>query len=528
MNTADSAYATAYFEYLTQLQIELPVAIQTRLESTLAHTNWEEPSTGADWNNVGVAALIQAAIADDEAMRAVYVEMAFEAFQSGAELHPLCTAHWAVLCVLTGDRNTAKKMAFQQILRLQSQIDGAETAVPTGLLYLPGAWYTRPVDRQGLVESLYGTANGLEQAYHWLGQIISKSEFVFYNPNAARSLAIASHVNPAVPVNLLQAGLASLMRQQIEGFLLLHQAHRLAPADLTLLQSLYIAYKDLGDEAIAQQYFSKAKAVHTAQPQLAGRWTELAEQTEFTYIPFNQSLILAVQPSFKSIVTSVLLASGDWFETEMELWRSWLQPGMTVIDVGANAGVYTFSAAAQVEANGKVIAIEPFPACVSYLQETCRVNQLDWVRVYGAAASDRTGNIRLAVQGASELNEVVADDVEVAAGQVVEVPCLTLDSLIENESLTSVDFLKLDAEGHELNVLQGALQLLKTFAPVILYENIAGAQGSNLVVAEFLMQQGYELNIYQPYLKQLVPLNSLTEVKGQLNLVATPKAAIAV
>ncbi len=519
---------TAYFAYLTHLDIELPTEVQTQLESTLARTNWEDPSSGEDWNNVGVAALIQAAIADDEAMRAVYIELAFEAFQSGAEQHPLCTAHWAVLCILTGDRSTAKKMAFQQILQLQNQIDAGAATVPIGLLYLPGGWYTRPVDRKGLVETLYGHANGAEQAYCWLGQIISKTEFVFYNPNAARSQAIASHVNPTVPVNLLQAGLASLMRQQIEGFLLLHQAHRLAPADLTLLQSLYIAYKDLGDEAIAQQYRQKALAIHTAQPQASGRWTALNVQAEFTYIPFDQQLTLAVQPSLKSIVTSVLLASGDWFESEMELWRSWLKPGMTVIDVGANAGVYTFSAATRVGASGKVIAIEPFPACVSYLKETCRVNQLDWVQVYGAAASDRTGTIRLAVQGASELNEVVADDVEVASGQVVEVPCLTLDSLIETESLTSVDFLKLDAEGHELNVLQGARQLLKTFAPVILYENIAGAQGSNLEVAEFLVQQGYELNIYQPYLKQLVPLNSLAELGGQLNIVATPKAAIAV
>jgi FkbM family methyltransferase len=219
-----------------------------------------------------------------------------------------------------------------------------------------------------------------------------------------------------------------------------------------------------------------------------------------------------------------LLGEGDWFESEMEFWRGWLKPGMTVIDVGANAGVYTFSAATRVGSGGKVIAIEPFPACVSYLKETCRVNEFDWVKVYGAAASDRAGQIRLSVCGASELNEVIAEDVAVEPGQAVEVACLTLDSLIDTEQLTAVDFLKLDAEGHEINVLRGAQRLLAEFSPVILYENIAGAQGSNVEVAQFLIEHGYQLNVYQPYLQQLTALDSLNELGGQLNIVAMPRS----
>jgi FkbM family methyltransferase len=158
------------------------------------------------------------------------------------------------------------------------------------------------------------------------------------------------------------------------------------------------------------------------------------------------------------------------------------------------------------------------------LEETCHVNQFEWVKVYGAAASDHAGQVRLSVQGASELNEVIAENVEVKPGQSVQVACLTLDSLIETEQLTSVDFLKLDAEGHEINVLRGAQQLLAKFAPVILYENIAGSQGSNVEVAHFLIEQGYQLNVYQPYLQQLTTINSLNDLEGQLNIVATPRS----
>jgi FkbM family methyltransferase len=235
--------------------------------------------------------------------------------------------------------------------------------------------------------------------------------------------------------------------------------------------------------------------------------------------------VLAVQPSFKSIVTNVVLSEGDWFENEMEFWRNWLKPGMTVIDVGANAGVYAFSAARRVGSEGKVIAVEPFPNCVEYLRETCRVNQLDWVKVYGVAASDQSGTVHLSIQGASELNEVVAGDREMLPpGQYVDVPCLTLDSLIEQEKLQNVHILKLDAEGHEINVLRGCDRILSEFAPVILYENVAGSQGSNYAVADFLQQKGYRLHSYQPFIQQLIPLNSNEELNGNLNIIAVPSA----
>jgi Methyltransferase FkbM domain len=152
------------------------------------------------------------------------------------------------------------------------------------------------------------------------------------------------------------------------------------------------------------------------------------------------------------------------------------------------------------------------------------VNQFDCVRVYDAAASDHTGSIRLSIKGSSEFNEVIADNDTLPSGQYIEVPCLTLDSLIEQEQLEAVHFMKLDAEGHEINVLQGCKRILETFAPVILYENIDGGQENNIEVAKFLTQHGYQLHFYQPYVNQLIPLKSLDDLNGQLNIVATPQS----
>jgi FkbM family methyltransferase len=238
-------------------------------------------------------------------------------------------------------------------------------------------------------------------------------------------------------------------------------------------------------------------------------------------VPFDQ-LLLAVDPSLDSIVTSVLLGEGDWFETEMEFWRRQLQPGMTVIDVGANVGVYSFSGAQRVGPTGKVLAVEPFSGCVCCLQETRRLNQFDWVKICGGAASDRHGIAHLALQAASELNEIVSDATAQSDQEVEEILCFPLDSLIEQEGLTRVDWLKIDAEGHEMQVLAGSEQLLTKFAPGILYENISALQKSNTDVAEYLLSKGYKLFRYQPFLGNLIPLESLDQLKNNLNIIALP------
>lgn len=78
-----------------------------------------------------------------------------------------------------------------------------------------------------------------------------------------------------------------------------------------------------------------------------------------------------------------------------------------MIDVGANAGVYTFSAAKCVGSTGKVIAIEPFSPCIKLLEQTKAINQFDHVEIYEAAASNHPGLAYLSVRASSELNELI-------------------------------------------------------------------------------------------------------------------------
>ncbi|NJK34340.1 MAG: FkbM family methyltransferase [Oscillatoriales cyanobacterium SM2_2_1] len=232
------------------------------------------------------------------------------------------------------------------------------------------------------------------------------------------------------------------------------------------------------------------------------------------YVPFD--LPLAVEPDYASVVTSVLLAEGDWFEAELDLWRWFLQPGMTAIDVGANVGIYTISAAQRVGSRGRVLAIEPFSHSAALLIATCARHGLDWVTVYRAAAGDRPDQVKLGLFTASETNAILA---EVGDQAYEEVSCLPLDQIIATMGIEEVSALKIDAEGQELAVLVGARQLLERCQPLIVYEYQSGKHGQNDSAGALLQELGYGLYAYNRHRRSLEAI-ATTPPTGILNVVA--------
>lgn len=497
-------YLALYRQYLQSIN---PALDGEFLIAENLSTNWDEPETILDFYNCGVMALIEA---ENPEMRSMYVEMAFESLQRVLEMavYPLANAHLALVYYLIGERDLAAQNAFNALVQVVSSVNAN---YPSGLIYaLPDS------HRQELLRDLLETANYNERTLILSTEILYRSSLAFYNQNGLRFLELANHVNPNSYHLNRQLGIAKLINQQLEGLFHLHRAVNLNSEDSGNLQALYLAYRGLGQQQLANFWLETAKAT-------GENWTKLDINQPFTYLNFDQNITLAVEASFRSFVTGVLLAQGDWFEAEMEFWRNSIREGMTVIDVGANAGVYTFSAAHRVGKTGKVIAIEPFSQCIQLLEETCRVNQFSWVYPCGGAASNQAGNVYLSLYQASELNEVVTDENQLKSDNYEQVPCFTLDSLIDTYQLERVDLLKIDAEGHEVPVLEGSQLLIERFSPIILYENIAGNQGSNLAVAQWLEGKGYRLYRYRPYLQELLEIESEADLQGVLNVIALPE-----
>jgi len=488
--------------------------------------NLEEPETALDLNNLAVLSLIEAEAAAEPELRAMSLDMALEALQAGIEQepgHPLCLAHWAMVQAMIGETGRAIEQAFSEFINLLPLAYDSAAVLPSGLIYippLPGA--VGAIARGEWFQACLSERDGHQQALMLASAALCQAHLVFYNQPSQRMLQFISSLASEVSHLKLKLGLAKFMSHQWEGLLYLHQAQAQG-SDAATHQALFLAYRKLGRSDLATHWLQQGQqSAASSMTPASWDWTTLPLDSPFTYLPLAQDGLMAVEANPLSIVTSVLLAEGDWFESEMEFWRDRLHPGMTVIDVGANVGVYTFSAARQVGPTGKVVAIEPFSGCVRCLQETRRLNQLDWVQVFGAAASDRPGTLRLSIHEASELNEVLADDETPANGQIETVPCITLDDLMTEAQLERVDWLKIDAEGHEMQVLAGGDRLLKQFRPAILYENIAGSHASNTAVGEYLMAQGYQLYRYQPYLKNLIPVKSVQDLQFSLNVIALP------
>lgn len=528
MELSDSnfSYSEKYLDYLKRNYSDLSDGALAQVSGLLEATAWEEAESATDLNNIAVLSLVEAEQSEDEAVRDLYLNIALEALNAGAEAHPLCAVHLALLQGLIDDEQAAIRLAFSTLITaLQPAFDPEQTAEP-GLIYWPlQPFKQRGVDSQA-AEQIITLKDGYLQAILLVAEILPHLQMVFYNATGLRFLQLAAHLLPQSAVINLRLGISSLMNAQREGVLYLHRAGEAAPHESHYVHALYLAYRGLGMAETARYWYDRAvELVSPARPQ--ANWTELGFNHPITYVPFESDVAIAVEANFRSITTSVLMAEGDWFEREMEFWRHYLQPGMTVIDVGANVGVYAFSAAKRVGPTGRVIAIEPFSTCVNCLRATCDVNQFDWVTVIAGAASDTNGKALLQLSSASELNAVVTNPASSTPTQGTEaVDRFSLDTICDRESVQQVDFLKIDAEGHEVPVLQGSEAVLSRFAPVILYENIAGSSASNVAVAEFLTAKGYRLFRYRPYYKQLIPVQSADELRSQLNVIAVPPSRL--
>ncbi len=513
-----------YIEYIFNHYPDIDAGILSSVKAIFESTNWDNPETSLDWSNLAVIDLIEAEQAEDLETRTKLIQIAMQKLERGYSLDqsPHCAAHYGLIQSMLGDNSKAVQLAFNTALTI---LQPAYESIAVGLIYFPLSV------RDSLeFELSLNAGNGYDQSLILLAEALMRSQFAFYNSSGIRFLRLTNQLFSGSPTVCLMLGVAELMDSQAEGIVHLHHARNFASDYAPILQALYLGYRGIDHLNTAEYWLEAAKNICQEQNSDAAewQWTKLAVDSAITYVVFDHDLVLAVEPNFRSIVTGVLIAQGDWFEREIEFWRNGIQSGMTVIDVGANAGVYTFSAAKRVGSTGLVLAIEPFSQCVGYLNETCRINQLDWVKVCAGAASDRNGKAKLSLSSASELNELISEEEGQTrdASSFEEVECFTLDSLIEKYGVSRVDFLKIDAEGHELQVLKGCDRLLTEFAPIILYENIAGSQGSNLPVADYLRSIGYQLFRYQPYLQKLIPVDVNADIQGSLNIIALPQKSI--
>lgn len=136
------------------------------------------------------------------------------------------------------------------------------------------------------------------------------------------------------------------------------------------------------------------------------------------------------------------------------------QQGWTVFDVGANIGVFTVLQAMQ---GAKVYSFEPNPEPYSRLSRNVTANKLSaCVRLFSTALGDEQGMGSLHVIGGGTTGGVVRPVEAAEAAPGVLVPIATLDEIVSTLPVSSIDLLKIDAEGAEVAILRGGERTLSS------------------------------------------------------------------
>lgn len=139
--------------------------------------------------------------------------------------------------------------------------------------------------------------------------------------------------------------------------------------------------------------------------------------------------------------------------------------GQTVVDIGAHIGTYTILAGNCVSKAGKVIAIEAHPHNYKILSKNLMFNGLRNVVPVNVAVSNREGRVKLYLGIYDTTHSTVHNNTRAQtflSEKYLVVPCVTLDGLLEKLGVRKVDWVKVDVEGAELNVLKGMSTLLRS------------------------------------------------------------------
>ncbi|MDX2054816.1 MAG: FkbM family methyltransferase [Polyangiaceae bacterium] len=226
--------------------------------------------------------------------------------------------------------------------------------------------------------------------------------------------------------------------------------------------------------------------------------------TDHEFVPLYPGLRVAVPATLELITHYVLKEQEDWFEDEIEFVRGFIRPGMNALDIGANYGVYTLTLGGLVAPTGRVWAFEPTHSTAELLRVSVAANALTTIEVIEAGLSNREGEAKLFVHENAELNTLNPEPGGQARSEIIRLR--TLDSCSAELGWKDVVFVKLDAEGEELRILEGGRQFFAEHDPLCMFELKHGSI-LNLPLVQALKERGFGLYRLVPGLNLLVPFS---------------------
>jgi FkbM family methyltransferase len=209
-------------------------------------------------------------------------------------------------------------------------------------------------------------------------------------------------------------------------------------------------------------------------------------------IPFGPVRFhMRLQQARKHFGAAGIFVRRQYYESLLEFGYKFLSEGDTVIDGGANQGIFTCAFGVFVGSTGRVFAFEPQSYATSCIRMNCELNGLENVEIFEGALSRTSGEGFLDTSRGPVAASIVRD-----FGSRCGVPVKTyaIDELRAQNRMPAVNFCKLDIEGAELDALIGARETIEQDAPGICLE--AHDAGLFTNVDDFLRQHGYKPYIF--------------------------------
>lgn len=177
-------------------------------------------------------------------------------------------------------------------------------------------------------------------------------------------------------------------------------------------------------------------------------------------------------------------------EREVDVIEAIVRNRRRCLDVGANVGLYTYRFA---QLFREVEAFEPIPRCAQIIA----ASKLRNVRVHDLALSSRSGHASLSIPatGGPEATALASLSNQFSGAESLVVDLRTLDSF----EFTEVDLIKIDVEGHEIQVLEGGLDTIKRELPTLLVEIEQRHHTNRSIhdIFDFILNLGYSGSFYR-------------------------------
>lgn len=167
----------------------------------------------------------------------------------------------------------------------------------------------------------------------------------------------------------------------------------------------------------------------------------------------------------------VIFNKGQWEPHVGKIFKTYIKPGDTVIDIGANIGYHSLFIASFLQDDCTVHSFEPQKNLAEQFKKSLALNNFTSVQIhnYGLANEETTKDIILHDEniGSSSLLEFTEENPLVVSGRE-KVIIKKMDTVFQD--IETISFIKMDVEGYEYEVFLGAEQILRKHKPVILFE----------------------------------------------------------